>query len=218
MKHQQEKLLYVLGGIAGIAGTLCYIAAISVPAGVTLSYLFAMAWPLLSIIFVFALYRYIALERQSAANQLALVFSALAFTLVAAMLSIQLAVQTGMDEHLARTPESEEMLKMIRRSLRLVDLGLDVAWDLFIGTGLTFLCFALARHNQFGYRWGIPAGVLGCLLMALNAATFPWPPDTQGLFDVGPMIGLFIIALSVRLLQLGIRIQRASNGNNLSAP
>jgi hypothetical protein len=82
-----------------------------------------------------------------------------------------------------------------------------VAWDILIGTSLIFLSFALARNNRFGTWWALPAGLLGGLLIVLNVSTFPWPPNTQGLFDIGPAIGLFIIALSVRLVLLGIRMK-----------
>ena len=37
---------------------------------------------------------------------------------------------------------------------------------------------------------------LGIALIVLNAATFPWPPADRGLFDIGPFIGLFVIALA----------------------
>jgi hypothetical protein len=58
--------------------------------------------------------------------------------------------------------------------------------------------------------WGIPTGLLGAGLNILNVLTFPWPPDTQGLVDVGPVIGAFILALSVRLLLLGKQLWRTS--------
>jgi hypothetical protein len=164
-----------------------------------------MCWPVLSIVFVFFLVQYIEHGRPAPANQLSFVFAVLGFAMVAGMISIQLAVRTGMEEYLAGFSENDELLKALRRSSRLVDMGLDVAWDMFIGTSLILLCFALLRHPDFGIWWGIPAGLLGLLLIVLNVITYPWPPDTKGLIDVGPVIGLYIIALSSRLIVLGIR-------------
>jgi hypothetical protein len=46
---------------------------------------------------------------------------------------------------------------------------------------------------------------LGTALIGLNAATFPWPPADRGLFDIGPLIGLFVLTLSARLALLGRR-------------
>ena len=100
----------------------------------------------------------------------------------------------------------------MRRSLRLVDMGLDVAWDVFIGTALIFLSFALTGHNRFGRWWSIPSALLGGTLIVLNVITFPWPPSSRKLFDIGPAIGVFIIALSTRLLILGRRMGKQSTG------
>ena len=47
--------------------------------------------------------------------------------------------------------------------------------------------------------------VLGLGLIGLNAATFPWPPGEHGLVDLGPVTGLFMLALAVRLAVLGRR-------------
>jgi hypothetical protein len=63
--------LFVVGGISGILGTLCYVIAITVPLNPIATYVLAMAWPILLIVFVFSLYRFIALDNQSATNQLA---------------------------------------------------------------------------------------------------------------------------------------------------
>ncbi|MBI4429614.1 MAG: hypothetical protein HY562_10905 [Ignavibacteriales bacterium] len=101
----------------------------------------------------------------------------------------------------------------MRRSVRLVDMGLGVPWDLFVGTSLIFLWLGLIKHKRFGRWWAVPAGLLGGLLIVLNISTFSWPPNTRGLFDIGPAIGVFIIALSVRLLLLGIRMKHISTDN-----
>ncbi len=196
--------LFVLGGLCGVVGTLCYFVASTVDMGPRASYALVMSWPVLSVIFLYALTQYLGLARQSPVSQLAFVFGSLAFAMVAAMISIQLAVKLGIEEYIASAPQNEEFLKLIRRSTRLVDLGLDVAWDIFIGAALILLSFPLSRHNRFGAWWGVPTGVLGALLIALNVSTYPWPPNTRGLFDIGPFIALFLIALGVRLLLLGI--------------
>jgi hypothetical protein len=210
MNPDQDPRLFIFGGISGIVGTLCYAVAITLPLSQIGTYTFAMAWPILSIFFVFSLFRFIGLDKQSATNQLAFVFACLAFVLVAAMMSSQLAVKAGIQEYIESSPTSDqELLKLIRRSIRLVDMGIDVAWDLFIGTALIFLSIALRGHHNFGLWWTIPAVLLGMMLIALNVITFPWPPNTRGLFDIGPAVGLYIIALSTRLALLGNRMNRA---------
>jgi hypothetical protein len=202
--------LFVFGGMSGIVGTVAYVIAITVSLHPTMTYVMAMAWPILSIVFVFSLFRFIELTNPCATNQLAFVFACLAFTLVAGMMSIQLGVRIGLDEYITKSSQNQqELLELIRRSVRLVDMGLDVAWDLFIGTALVFLSFSLNGHDRFGRWWGVPSALLGATLIILNVLTFPWPPDSRDLFDVGPAIGLFIIALSIRLVLVGIRLRHA---------
>lgn len=203
--------LFLLAGVSGIVGTCCYVLAITVPMNQTVSFVVAMAWPILSIIFVFGLVRFIALTDAGFSNQLAGIFAYLAFALVAAMMSIQFAIELGTGTNIANSSANQqELLGMIKRSVRLVDMGLDVAWDLFIGTSLIFLAVAIRRHRNFGIWWSIPAGLLAILLIVLNCITFPWPPDTRGLFDVGPAIGLYIIAISGRLLFIAVRMKGGS--------
>lgn len=208
MKLMKTSLPTVLGGIAGVVGTTCYILTNVIPLNHIASYFLAMAWPLLSLLFVFSLFRYIAIDRQTVANQLAFLFACLGFTLVACMISVQLAVRWGMEEHIPRAGENTEIYTIILQSIRLVDHGIDVAWDLFIGTSLLFLAVALTSHPHFRLAWGIPSALLAVSLIVLNVIAFPWPPDTMGLFDVGPVIGLYIIALSIRLIWIGTHAQR----------
>ncbi len=208
MDDGRNSRLFVLGGISGIVGTASYGVAAGVSLSPVATYAFVMVWPILSIILLFALFRFIGRENQSASNHLALLFGSLAFTLVAAMISMQLAVKIGIDEYMAKAPQDQqELLGLMKRSLRLLDLGVDVAWDLFIGTALLFLSFSIRRVKGFGLWWSIPLALLAIILIVLNVATFPWPPNTRNLFDIGPVIALLIVLMSIRLLVLGIRMK-----------
>jgi hypothetical protein len=214
MNNNRNSFLFIIGGISGVVGTICYVIAITIPLNQIATFGLAIAWPILSIVFAFSLYRYYALERKSVMNELAFLFASLAFTILACMMSIQLAVGIGMEEYMAKSSYTDQQsLKVVERSVRLVDMGLDVAWDMFIGTSLIFLSIALKQHSGFGTWWGLPSGVLGVTLIILNLVTFPWPPANRGLFDIGPVVGLYIICLSTRLLLLGIRISGASAKN-----
>ena len=130
-------------------------------------------------------------------------FAIAAFTTVLAMIVVQLAVGSGLEKI---TPDlDDETARALRRGLRMIDLGLDVAWDMLIGTALVFSGFAIRRRSGLGLGWGIPSMVLGMALIGLNAATFPWPPGDRGLVDIGPVIGVFVFVLGARLALLGRR-------------
>jgi hypothetical protein len=200
--------LWRSGGVAGMAGICCYILAITIPwpetqLGTSASLLVVSAWPILSIVYSYALYSFVAAERESVANRLGLVFAIAAFTTVLAMIVVQLAVGSGLGE-ITRDLD-EETARALRRGLRMIDLGLDVAWDMLIGTALIFSGFAIRKRSGLGLGWTIPSMALGTALIGLNAATFPWPPGDRGLFDIGPVIGMFVLALSARLALLAGR-------------
>lgn len=200
--------LWFGGGIAGVLSVCCYIAAIAVDwpetqLGVSVSLLVVSAFPILGIMASYALYSFTAAERESAANTLGLVFFIIAFTTLLAMLIVQLAVTSSIGE-ITRELDGQTA-RALRRGLRQIDLGLDVAWDLLGGVGLVCWGLAIRKRSGFGPGWGIPAAVFGLALVVLNASTFPIPPANRGLFDIGPVIGIFMLALFTRLAFLGKR-------------
>jgi hypothetical protein len=186
----------------------CYIAAIALPwpetqLGTSTALIVVSAWPVLSIVYSYGLYSFVAAEGESIANRLAFVFAVSAFTLVLAMIVVQLAVGAGIGE--ISKGLDEPTAKALRRGLRMIDLGLDVAWDMLIGTALLCSGVAIRRRRGLGLGWAVPSVVLGVALIVLNAATFPWPPGDSGLVDIGPLIGLFVMVLAGRLMILGRR-------------
>lgn len=200
--------LWVASGIAGVLAVVSYILAITLPwpetrLGTSTALVVVTAWPILSIVYSYGLYSFIAAERESIANRLAFLFAVAGFTTVLAMIVVQLAIGAGIGE--ITKGLDEQTSNALRRGLRLVDHGLDVAWDMLIGTALVFSGAAMRRRGGLGPGWAFPSAVLGIALIVLNAATFPWPPADRGLFDIGPFIGLFVIALGTRLALLGRR-------------
>jgi hypothetical protein len=203
--------LWVRSGIAGILGVVCYILGITLPwpdtqLGTSGALLIVSAWPILSIVYSYGLFTFVGAERDSTANRLAFVFAVIAFTTVLAMIVVQLTVGAGIDE--ITNGLDEETRTALRRGLRMIDHGLDVAWDMLIGTALVLSGIAMRRRSGLGVGWAIPSAGLGIALIGLNAATFPWPPGDRGLIDIGPLIGLFVIALATRLTLLGGRAAR----------
>jgi len=204
----RDRELWVTSGIAGILGVVCYILAIALPwpetqLGTSAALIVVSAWPILSIVYSYGLYSFVAAERESAANRLAFVFAVAAFATLLAMIVVQLAVGAGLGE--VTKGLDEQTARALHRGLRMVDQGLDVAWDLLIGTALVLSGVAMRQRSGLGSGWAATSAVLGVALVGLNAATFPWPPADRGLFDVGPLIGLFVVALAGRLAFLGRR-------------
>ena len=128
-------------------------------------------------------------------------FAAAAFAVLLGMLFAQLAVVAGIGEMTKGL--DDQAATALRRGLRLIDLGLDVAWDFLMGAAMVFWGVAMRSRRAFGGWWGIPLVVLGIAVIVLNAATFPWPPGSHGLVDIGPVIALFFVGIAVRLIGLG---------------
>ncbi len=171
--------------------------------GTSTALVFVSAWPILSIVYSYGLYSFVAAERECAANRLAFVFAVTAFSTVLGMIVVQLAVGAGIGE--ITKGLDEPTTRALRRGLRMIDLGLDVAWDMLIGTALILSGTAMRRRSGLGPAWAIPSVILGVALIVLNAATFPWPQGDRGLIDIGPFIGVFVMALAARLTILGRR-------------
>ncbi len=205
--------LWLYGGIAGAASVGCYLVALAVPwpdnqFGTSGNLVAISGFPMLGIVFSYALYHFVAAERNGAANQLGFVFAVTAFAMLMAMIFAQLAIVAGIADY---TRDIDPVTaRAMRRSLRLIDLGLDVAWDFLIGTGLVCWGLAMRKRSGLGMGWAIPCVGFGVALIGLNASTFPIPPANHGLFDIGPFIAIFMLALAIRVALLGRRASAAA--------
>ena len=202
----ESRSLLVKSGLAGTAAVSCYLLAILIPwpenqVGTSTGLLVVSVFPILGIVFSYGIHSALAAEKESIANQLGFVFAVAAFAVLLGMLFAQLAVAAGIREMTKGL--DEQTATALRRGLRLIDLGLDVAWDFLMGTAMVFWGVAMRPRRAFGAWWGMPLVVLGIAVIVLNAATFPWPPGSHGLVDIGPVIALFFVGIAVRLMWLG---------------
>jgi hypothetical protein len=176
-------------GAGGFGATFCYIVVAVLP---------GPAWLLVLVGFGFAaalsagsvaIWQVLALGGQNSPPALlGAVANVVAGALFVAMVLVQLAIKDVQDP-----PED---------SIRAVYWGLDVAWDLYIGAGT--LAFAVAFLYSRLFRWlALPGGLIALALIGLNIATFPEPPGTAGLIDVGPLVGLWYLAVTIRALNMG---------------
>lgn len=202
--EKQDRPLLVWGGIAGVVMTVVYGLGQSLPATgidvtpnmlIQLFFWTAASFGPLGVINSFAIYRVLAWERQGAANRLALLMSLLAYAIV----TIMLLVQGSVTYYAARSGADASLFQL----LRAVDLGIDLAWDIFMGASLLLTAGVMHGHSRFGRLWSYPAGVFGLLLIVFNGMTAPLPPAAAGLVDVGPVTGLYGLVLSVYIIRLG---------------
>jgi hypothetical protein len=57
------------------------------------------------------------------------------------------------------------------------------------------------RHPRFGKIFSISGIILFSSLLFFNLITFPHPPASKGLFDVGPLTGLWALVVIIQSLR-----------------
>src|SRR3990172_13133443 len=72
--------------------------------------------------------------------------------------------------------------------------GALVTVTIIIGIGTLLFGAAMLGHPRFGKVVGIAGMVVGgVIILGFNVATFPDPPGEAGLFDPGPVTGLWYL-------------------------
>jgi hypothetical protein len=123
----------------------------------------------------------------------ATVFLVLGFATLTAMIVVQQAIFIGADASFYVDSElpAEETRRYVFMGLNMVQLGLDVTFDIFYSVGLILLGVIVYRSPEGGKILGGVAVVLATALLALNMWTFPIPPSEAGLVDLGPATAIW---------------------------
>ncbi|MFC2097843.1 hypothetical protein ACFLSI_05865, partial [Bacteroidota bacterium] len=91
-----------------------------------------------------------------------------------------------------------------------VQLGMDITMDIFITISIILLGICLLRNSLTSKIFGISGILLASLLLILNMITFPNPPGSAGLYDAGPIFGLWLLAFFVWLTILSFQKKRST--------
>lgn len=191
------------GGVCGLLGIASYLAAAFAPLPEVAAYAAAFAFgPLLGVGLAGARHL-LALERPGPLVDVAALFGTAAGFTVLAMLTVQQAIFGSTAAAIAaagETPDAQ-VLRQVRTGLDSVHLGLDVAWDVLIGTSVLLFGLAMLRHPSFGRLLGGLGVALGALLLGFNLWYFPTPPADAGSIDWGPFVALWLLAVFVQQLR-----------------
>jgi hypothetical protein len=80
-----------------------------------------------------------------------------------------------------------------------LQLGLDVAWDVFLAIGTAMLAWNMGQHPRFGRLYAASGLLLAIALIGLNLAAFPENPGRAGLVDVGLLVGGWYLWVTLRM-------------------
>jgi hypothetical protein len=146
------------------------------------------------------LYYFMRVARNTVSAQVAVVSNIIAGAMITAMFLVQLAARVSMTDYLSAHGD-DASVRQIVHWVWTVTLGLDVAFDVFVGIGTLFFAIGMVRHPRFGRFIAVPGIVIGLLLLALNLYTFPKPPADAGLFDAGPLMGLWYLIVTIQIVR-----------------
>jgi hypothetical protein len=175
------------GGWCGLTFSVVFMSMALLPMPDRLSTVLALIMPLFLLVGHVGLYHFLSRHRPAFTTQLAVILGICAPVLVSAMLTVQMSLVSYMERFYKPLDDALKADQInIWRAVDSVQLGLDVAWDMFILPTIILFSLGLMKHPAFGRVFGGIGLFLGIGGLVLNIWTFPTPPINVGLPDVGP--------------------------------
>ena len=188
--------------ICGIVGIVAYIgtsvASHSTSPVIAIPLVFAFAFGIT--VSSIGLYHILGGTTGSRMALIAAVANVVAAAQLLAMIMIQGSVQATVEQPGA--------------ALKAVWWGLDVAWDLYVGTGTILFALCMFGRRGLGAWFALPGLLIGSILLIFNIVTFPIPPANAGLVDPGPLVGLWYLVVYVRLGASFVLLERQQRRSN----
>lgn len=183
-----------LGIICGFAASLIYPCLIFIKMPFVLRVIFIMAWgPTLGLSAVGGYY-FLALHKKTISLKIAVFSQIIAGVLVTTMLLVQLAVKLIQPEVIDASNQ------WIWNSINNIQLGIDVAWDVYLFIACLLFAVNMFNHPKFGKIFSLSGIIISLLLIAFNIMTFPTPPAEAGSIDMGPLTGLWGLSVTINML------------------
>ncbi len=129
------------------------------------------------------------------------VFLAIAFAFFDLMLIVQQTVRFFYRDLLAAAENTAaaETLRLAYGLVNPVQLGIDIAFDVFYCLGIVLISAAMLAKGKIERVIGWFGIVAASGLLTFNLWTFPRPPADSGLVDLGPATAVWWIAVIVRV-------------------
>jgi len=178
-----------LGIVAGFVACAAYPLMVFVPLPVRASAAIAACFGPALAVACFGVKALLDAEGPTVSSALGLLMNALTGALFEAMALVQIAVGELVKD------------RAVFHTMVGIWLGLDKAFDAYIGLGTVFFAVAMWKHPRFGRWFAITGVMIGAGLMVLNFIPFPSPPANAGLFDPGPVIGVWYLAVTIQMVR-----------------
>jgi hypothetical protein len=141
-------------------------------------------------------------------------FLIVAFALFNVMLVVQQMVRLQFREFRVGTSDPGEtaLLDAVFKGTNLVQLGVDVSFDVFYCLGVIALSAVMYRDPRFGRLLGGFGVISAAGLLVFNLATFPHAPAESGLVDLGPLTGLWWLFVIIQIKRAAAPANRERSG------
>lgn len=189
--------------VAGIALSVMYPARTFLPLPEFLQVAFFMYFgPLLVVAFV-GLYPFLGKPGTSVPLILGTVFgviSGIANTLFSVVQLNNLDYIFGY-MRAADSPATKQMWRNILNGVFTVQNGMNFASDLFLDWTVFLYAAVMWTHPKFGRVFSILGFIAAGFHFAMKNYTFPKPPSEAGLFDAGPLVGIWFTLVTIQVLR-----------------
>jgi hypothetical protein len=197
-----ERSWFNMALICGISALASYTVVMTGVLPISLGRLVFFAFGPFLVLSALALFHVLRSHSSAVWLQAATLFTMIAGVLVNLMAVVQQSLFATMLEQIRQAEGAgKEALLQTFHGVNTVQLGMDISWDIFVFAGVGFLGIALHSHPKFGRWFTWPGVLIGATGLVLNLVTFPTPPAEQGLVDVGPLVGLFYLAIVIQLVR-----------------
>ena len=175
------------GIVAGFIACIAYPLTAFVPLPMRMTAAVAACFGPALAVACFGLKTLLDVEKPTSSSALGMLLNALGGALFAATALVQIAAFQLVKDRKLLLP------------LNGIWLGLDKAFDVYIGLGTIFFAVAMWRHPRFGRVFAVTGLAIGAGFIFLNFYAFPSNPANVGFFDPGPVIGLWYLAVTIQM-------------------
>lgn len=197
--NNQLKKWLLIGIISGFFADLAYILATEVSISAQVNRLLFFFFGPFMIVSIIGLHHHLNNKRETIAGQLGalmVVLSGVAHTIMATM---QGSIVVRMQQYISESgSEAEkETFRKINKSVFSTQLGVDMAFDIFISIGVFLLAISMWRHKSYGKIISMAGILIAGTGLSFNLIAFPENAGIYGLIDPGPLFGLWFTAVIV---------------------
>lgn len=200
LKYQERAIL--ASGVAGSLAVLVYVGWSTLPLSLPINRLLHIAFGPLLVCSFMGIQHFLDLQaaRRRFIHQVACGMGIVAGVAFTCMTLVQAAMVDMVMLPMQQTADAVEkaQLRQVLIGTNSVQLGLDVAWDVFITTATVLVALSLMSRQRVLAVLGV---LIGAATLILNLWTFPLPPAQTGAFDLGPFVGMWFGAICVLMLR-----------------